>query len=327
MPPPSDDAAARAVGPATGVVPQRTVAAALLILLGSAIVAATTVLAKALGTDVLGPPLSPFQISHGRFIFALMAVGALCMLVRPTFTRPAIPLHIARSTCGWLTVTLLFLSATMIPLSDATAISFLSPLVTMVLAALFLRERVHRTRWLAAAISMAGAVVLLRPGEGALELGAVAALAAAVMMGLEMTIVKRLTRTEATLQILLISNVIGTLLSSAAVVPVWIAPNPAQWAALAALGVLMFSAQLCWVQGMRLADASFAVPVAYTTLVFAALYDAVIFGVWPDLVSVVGAGLILAGAIFLTTQERRPLQPRSRARGRGLGWWRPGSGR
>ncbi len=294
-----------AVPPVATAPAGRPLLAAAFVTLGSALVAMTTVLAKALGTDVLGAPLHPLQITNGRFVFALGAVALLAAAVRAPFTRPALPLHALRAVCGFSTVTLMFTAATLIPLADATAISFLSPVVTLLLAGLILRERVGRWRWIATAIALTGAFVLLRPGEGALSLGAVAALGAALFMGLELTIIKRLSGREPLLQILLVANVFGALLSSVAAAPVWIVPTPAQWLALWALGTLMLGAQMCYTAAMKLADASFVAPVAYTTLVFAAVYDIAIFSVWPDLVSVAGAGLILAGALVLTTRARR----------------------
>ena len=283
----------------------RPLAAAALLLMGSAIIAATTVLAKGLGMGVFGPPLHPLQMAHGRFMFALLAVLTVIAIVRPRLTRPQVPWHVLRASSGFTGVVLLFAAATMIPLADATAISFLSPIVTMLLAALMLGERPGLSRWVAAALSMAGVVVLFRPGAETIAVGALLALGAACAIGLEVTVVKRLTRREGPLQILLMSNVIGTTLASIAVVPVFAMPTGAQWAALAALGTLMFTAQVCYVHAMRLADASFVAPVAYTTLVFAAIYDAAIFGVWPDVVSLTGAGLILFGALVLTTREPR----------------------
>ncbi|MEM0906168.1 MAG: DMT family transporter [Pseudomonadota bacterium] len=282
----------------------RPVAAAFLILLGSAIVAVTALLAKALGTDHWGPALHPLQITQGRFFFALLAVLAAFALMRPRVHEPNVPLHCARAMCGFFAVSLMFAAATMIPLSDATAISFLSPVVTMVLAVLVLRERVGPWRWLAAAIALTGAAVLMRPGAGVIAVGALLALASAMAMGLELTIIKRLTQREGMAQILLFSNVLGTLIASTAAYFVWQMPNGVQWAGLAGLGLMMVCAQVCYVRAMKFADVSFVAPVAYTTLVFAAIYDALMFAVWPDLVSVVGAGLILAGALVLTTRAR-----------------------
>lgn len=283
----------------------RPLAAAALIFFASAVVAGTTVLAKALGTDTLGPPVHPMQVVQGRFIFALIALGFVLPIVRPHLTRPNLPLHLARVTCGYTTVVLLFAAATMIPLSDATAISFLSPIVTMVLAAPFLGERVGPYRWAAATIALTGAVVLFRPGSDAIAFGAVLALGSALAMGMELTIVKRLTRREGSWQILIMSNVLGTIISTLAALWIWQMPTGAQWLALAALGSLMLVAQFCYVTAMRLADASFVAPVAYTTLVFAALYDIIIFAEWPDVWSLTGASLILIGAIVLTTRARQ----------------------
>ncbi|MEM6376563.1 MAG: DMT family transporter, partial [Pseudomonadota bacterium] len=159
--------------------------AALFTLAASALVAATTLLAKALGTDALGPPLHPFQISQGRFVFALLAIGLFAAFSRPRLSKPNLKLHVIRCGCGWGGVTALFAAATFIPLSDATAISFLNPVFGMLLAIPLLGERVGRVRWSAALIALTGAMILTRPGSGALEFGAFLALGAAVFMGAE----------------------------------------------------------------------------------------------------------------------------------------------
>ncbi len=168
--------------------------AALLTLLAAAFVAGTTLLAKALGTGSfgawdLGPPLHPLQISQGRFLFALVAILAFVALARPQLERPHLPLHVARSAFGWGGVTLMFAAAAFIPLSDATAISFLNPVFAMMLAIPFLGERVGRVRWSAALIALVGGVILTRPGVAAIELGALLALAAPMMFGAEVILI------------------------------------------------------------------------------------------------------------------------------------------
>ena len=130
----------------------------------------------------------------------------------------------------------------MIPLADATAISFLNPVFCMILAIPLLGERVGPWRWLAAAIALAGAMILIRPG-GAVELGALFALGAAMVLGLELIFIKRLSGREGAVQILVISNSIGVVISTLAVIWVWQPPTPAQWAGMAALGLTMATAQ------------------------------------------------------------------------------------
>lgn len=284
---------------------QNPALAAALTLAAAAFAAGTTLLAKALGTGALGPQMHALQVSQGRFLFALLAIGAVTAVLRPRLARLHLRLHVARSGLGWAGVSLMFAAAAFIPLSDATAISFLNPVFAMMLAIPLLGERVGRVRWSAAAIALVGAAVLTRPGGGVVELGALLALGAALMLGAEVILIKRLSGRENPLQILLVNNAIGLVIASAAASLVWQWPTAPQWAALAGVGLLMAAAQACFVNAMARADASFVAPFFYAALVFAALYDALVFGVIPDLVSVTGAAIVLCGAGLLAWREAR----------------------
>jgi len=279
--------------------------AAVLTLLASAFVAGTTLLAKALGTGALGPALNPLQISQGRFLFAFIAFSLLITAIRPKITRVHFGLHLGRSSFGWGGVTLMFAAASYIPLSDATAITFLNPVIGMMLAIPLLGEKVGPVRWTAAVIAIAGATLLLRPTPASFEPAALIALAAAVSMGIELIFIKTLSGREGPWQILFVNNAIGVVIATIAALFVWQAPNAAQWAALAAIGLMMAVAQTCFINAVARADASFVAPFFYATLVFAALYDAAVFGVLPDAVSVIGAGIILTGAGLLAWREAR----------------------
>ena len=125
-------------------------------------------------------------------------------------------------------------------------------------------------------------------------------------MGLELILIRKLAIREGPAQILLINNGIGVCISSVAVLTVWQKPEPAQWAALTGIGFAMAAAQACFVNGMARAEASFVAPFSYATLVFAAVLDAVVFRVWPDQVSLLGASIVLAGALLLAIREARP---------------------
>lgn len=283
--------------------------AALLTVLAAALLAGTTLLAKMLGTDTLGPALNPLQISHGRFLFALLAVSVMVGLVRPRFTRPDLRTHAKRSGLGWGGVTLMFAAAAYIPLSDATAISFLNPVLGMILAIPLLGERVGPVRWAAAGIALTGAATLMRPGAGVVETGALLAFGAALCLGAELIFIKRLSGRESPWQILLVNNAIGLGIATLAVIWVWAAPTPAQWAALAALGCLMALAQTAFINAIARGDASYVAPFFYTALIFAGLYDGLVFGIWPDITSITGAAVILCGAGLLLWREGRRRAP------------------
>ncbi len=285
--------------------PPNPALAAALIVLASALIAATTLLAKALGTDALGPPLHPFEVAFGRFLFGFLTVTAVAAVMRPTLTRPRMRLHLARTTMGFAGVTLMFAAAARIPLSDATAISFLNPIFCMLLAIPLLGERVGRWRWIAAALALVGAAVLIRPGLAAFQPAALLALGAAVALGAELIVIKQLSGRERPIQILWVNNALGLCIAGSLAATVWTTPTAAQWGAMAGLGMAMAAAQFCYTNAMARADASFVTPFAYLTLVFAALYDGAIFGDWPDGVSLTGAAIILTGAGLLAWREGR----------------------
>ena len=175
----------------------------------------------------------------------------------------------------------------------------------MALAALLLGEKVGPWRWSAAAIALTGALILLRPGPDSFQPAALLALGAAFFLGVELIFIKRLSGREPMFQILLTNNLIGCVVASVAVIAFWHPPTVQQWIALAALGALMACAQTCFVNAMKRAEASFIVVFSYSTLVFATIYDLVIFDVMPDAISILGAITILTGALLLAWREGR----------------------
>ena len=283
-------------------------AAVALMLCAAALLAVTTLIAKALGRGVAGEPLPPLVISACRFIFAWITLLPLVVFMRPSFAGARWVLHGARTFCGWAAVTCLFAAAAVMPLADATAIAFLNPLFAMVLAIPLLRERIGPWRWVAAALAVAGALLLIRPGSGTFEPYALVALASALLMAFEVIFIKMLSGGksavgEPALRILFINNSLGATIGMVAASTVWVMPSIVQWGLLAALGMTMVCAQSCFIQAMKRAEASFIMPVFYATLVFAALYDLAVFDVLPSALSALGGILIVVSAGVLAWRE------------------------
>jgi len=202
----------------------------------------------------------------------------------------------------------MFAASALIPLADATAISMLNPFIAMVLAIPLLKETVGPRRWLAAGLSVIGALLLIRPGAASFQPAALIALLAAFVLAIEIILVKILSHREKTIQILLFSNGFGTLFAGSVAVFVWVAPTAQQWAGLVAIGLLMVSAQALFLFAIRRGDASFVAPLFYATLIFAALYDFFIFHVLPPALSLFGAAIIIFGAIIIAWSEKRRMQ-------------------
>ena len=273
------------------------------VVIGSAFIAATTVLAKIAQSDIFGDPLNPLQVANGRFLFAFISVFLVALVVRPKFTKPDFALHGMRVVCGYSAISLLFTAAAIIPVSDATAISFLNPLFAMFFAVPILKEKIGYVRWMAAFIGLTGSIILIRPAGDAFEPAALLALLGAIITGMEFILIKILTGKERSIQILLIGNGIGTCLSAVALFFIWQSPSTMQWIVLGAIGSLMVIGQACNLLALKGADASFVLPFAYSTLIFASIYDYSVFSVIPDLVSFLGAAVIILGVMILTAQE------------------------
>lgn len=269
----------------------------------SCLIAATSIIAKTLGLDTDGASsMSPFMVSAGRFVFALLALTLLVALrprVRPAFGGARWKWHVLRSLCGWLGVTAMFAAVARMAVAEATAISFLSPLVTVILAVLLLGENITARKLIAIALAILGAFLILKPGTGAFQLAGVYAFAAAVFMGLEAVFIKMLSDSEPALRVLIINNAIGATVSVCVACYFWTWPAPAQWLLLVLLGIVMVCGQALFIQAMKRGEASQVIPVFYSVLVFAALFDFALFHVAPDWLAALGAVFIVGSAIVL----------------------------
>ena len=273
----------------------------------SLFIGGTTMIAKVLGTDLLGKPLNPMQISHSRFFFAFILIFLFFLKTKSKIIQPNYKLHFSRSFCGWIGITILFGTSILIPVSDATALIFINPIFTMIFAIPLLGETVKTTKWFAVAITFIGAIVLIRPENNLLEIQFVYILLifGALALGLESIFIKILTIEEKPKQILLINNGIGLMISSIPIYFIWISPNIKQILALFFVGALMLCAQICFIQAMKRSEAHFVVPFFYFTLIFVCIYDFFIFQILPDKISIIGTTLIIVGGIILYVSQTR----------------------
>ena len=273
----------------------------------SLFIGGTTMIAKVLGTDLLGKPLNPMQISHSRFLFAFILIFLFFLKTKSKIIQPNYKLHFSRSFCGWIGITILFGTSILIPVSDATALIFINPIFTMIFAIPLLGETVKTTKWFAVAITFIGAIVLIRPENNLLEIQFVYILLifGALALGLESIFIKILTIEEKPKQILLINNGIGLMISSIPIYFIWISPNIKQILALFFVGELMLCAQICFIQAMKRSEAHFVAPFFYFTLIFVCIYDFFIFQILPDKISIIGTTLIIVGGIILYVSQTK----------------------
>ncbi len=278
-------------------------------ILASAFVAGSTIIAKTLGSFDFGNPLSPFQISHSRFLFAFLFISIIFFKIKYNIEKPSYKLHLARTMSGWAGVTILFGASSIIPVADAIAINFTNPIFAMILAVPFLNERLSLYKVVAIFITFFGAIILIRPSYNFLDYEPVAiiSLLGAIILGLEAIFIKLLIRFERQIQILFINNAIGLLISTIPLYFVWKNPTGDQIKLCVALGMLMLIGQFCFLEALKRAELSFVAPFFYNTLIFVIIFDYIIYNSFPDNVSLFGSAIIIIGGIIIYWKKNNSL--------------------
>ena len=275
-------------------------------LAASALIGGTAIVAKILGKDYLGEPLSPFQISQSRFLYGFVFVLLFSLFYKIKIESPNPKLHLARTSLGWMGATVLFGSSSLIPVNDAVALNFSNPIFAMIFSIIILKEKYFSYRWIAMIITFAGAIILIRPNFSDLYVDPVALVSifGAICLGLEAMFIKLLTKYEKNTQILLINNFIGLILSSLIVIFFWQTPTFLQLVFCIFIGFLMICAQICFLMALRSNQLNFVIPFFYSTLIFVLIYDYLIFRDLPDYLSCSGSILIIVGGIYLFLKEK-----------------------
>jgi drug/metabolite transporter (DMT)-like permease len=214
------------------------------------------------------------------------------------------------SVCGMYSN---FAALTRLPLADVTAIQFASPLITVGLAALILKERVRIYRWSAVFVGFIGVLIMLVPH---LDPAHYTSLASAAAVGAMLTVLsafinagtviqtRRLTRTETTPSIVFYFSLICTIAGAATLPFAWHTPTLFELAILVTLGILGGLAHIFLTESYRFAAASVIAPFDYTSMLWALLLGYWMFGEVPTALVFVGAAIVTAAGLFVIWRER-----------------------
>jgi drug/metabolite transporter (DMT)-like permease len=225
--------------------------------------------------------------------------------------------HIGRGAISVAGMFLNFAALARLPLSDAIAITFASPFITVVFAAAFLGERVRIYRWSAVLVGFAGVIVMLWPyldlkqfGPGgtataAAAVGAACALASAFTNAGSVIQTRRLTTTESTSSIVFYFSLICAIGGLATLPFGWVIPSGAQLAALIGLGLIGGLAHVLLTESYRHAPASLVAPLDYSTMLWAFILGYALFGEIPTVYVFVGAAIVAGAGIFVIWRERQ----------------------
>lgn len=273
----------------------------LLMLAGTAGFSALNALVKELATVFPLSQIVAFRNGGALIPILLFAVsrGGLHVL-RPNRPRGQ-ALQAALFTAG---VFASFLSYTLMPITDAVAISFAQPLIVVALAAPLLGETVGLRRWAAVLAGFAGVMLMVAPSGEGLNIGAVFAGLAAVTSALGLLQMRSLTAHDSSLAILFWTMALSGGFALLLLPLHWVTPSAEQVLALTAMGIASGILQYVTTLALYHASASAIAPTRYTMLLWAMLIDVVWFGDVPTVRVLLGASIVV-GASWLVLRRTR----------------------
>ncbi len=210
-----------------------------------------------------------------------------------------------RAVTGYAAMACWFYALSAMPLGEASALQFTMPLWAILLAVLFLREKVNADRWIATIAGFAGALVVIRPGLIETSLAALAALAAAALYSGNNIITKTLTRSDDPVAVTFHSFLFSLPFALPPAMMVWNGPGWAEAPLIAGFGLATIGAHISLTRALSLADASVVGPVDYLRLPVVVAIGFLFFGEFPDVWTWVGAAIIVASTWYLTIRESR----------------------
>src|SRR5580658_5147277 len=203
-----------------------------------------------------------------------------------------------------------------LPLIEANAISFTSPLISVAFAALFLKERVRIYRWSAVTVGFLGVLVVLAPHFSGEEMavtmastasvaGVVYALLGSITNAGTMIQTRKLTQSETTSSIVFYFSLICAIAGLVTWPFGWIAPTGTEFLVLACIGFLGGMGHILLTESYRYAAASVVAPFDYTSMIWALLLGYAMFGETPTVMIVLGSVIIAGAGLFVIWREHQ----------------------
>ncbi|GHD48411.1 membrane protein [Thalassobaculum fulvum] len=221
--------------------------------------------------------------------------------------------HLLRGALMASSTFLFVTSLSLMPIADAIAISFAGPIFGTVLGALVLRERVGWRRWTAVAVGFAGVLVMVRPTPETVRMVALVPLAAALIGAFRDVVTRRMgTGGESTLAILVLSTAVVAVAGLLTLPFGWVVPDWPEIGLFAVTAVLVGVAQGLMIESLRHGEVGLVGPFKYTSLVWAVLLGALVWGDLPGPWTWAGSAIVIASGLYIWRREaslaRRPRQ-------------------
>ncbi len=250
--------------------------------------------------------LHPFEIAFFRNFFGFIFVLPLFLRHGPGILRTTkLPFYLLRCCIGIVSMLAGFWAIVHLPLTQAIALSYSTPLFVTLGAVLVLGEIVRARRWTAVLVGFIGVMVIVRPGSSDFTAASLVALLAAVASASVAISIKFLSRTEHPDAIVLYTTMLWVPLSLVPALMVWETPVGITWLWIVLAGALGTTAHMFWTRALKLADASLLTPISFLQILVVAVLGYLLFDEGLDQWTALGAGIIFASNVYIARRESR----------------------
>lgn len=229
--------------------------------------------------------------------------------------------HVWRGLVGTSAMAMTFMGLGMLPLPEVTAIGYATPIFTLILAAIFLGERIRLVRISAVGIGLLGVLIMIYPRltgsadmSSTASMGVLLILGATIARGFVQIHIRRMVMTENTAAIVFYFSITASVLSLLTLPFGWVVPDLKTLALLVSAGLVGGVAQILVTSSYRFAPASMLAPYDYVSMLFAIAIGYIWFAELPTAVMLAGAVLVIAGNILVIWRESRLGLVRGKAR-------------
>ena len=255
---------------------------------------------------LLSRDLDAMEIAFFRALFGFLFFAPILLRTRLSVLHTSrLPLHMVRGVFNGASLLCWFTALSLVPLGDATALALTGPLFVAMGAMFVLGESVLRARWVALAVGMAGALVIVRPGFQEVNLGIVLVLVSMLLVTCSKLMAKSLSRTDAPSTIVAYLSLTMMVPSGIAMFFVWQVPTIGQLLFMMLIGFLGSTGHMLLTTAYKIADISAVEPVVFARLVWAAIVGWFLFAEFPGLWVWLGGALIVAASTWLARHESR----------------------
>ncbi|MEX0343712.1 MAG: DMT family transporter [Rhizobiaceae bacterium] len=260
---------------------------------------AVTGIVRYVGSDIPATQAAFIRYLIGVVIF----LPFLRRILRQWPSASSLKIHVGRGVVHGVAVTLWFFAMARIPIAEVTALGYISPIFVAIGAAVFFGEKLHFRRITAIAVALLGALVILRPGFEEISIGQLAQVAAAPMFAISFLLAKKMTETEDTMVIVVMLSILCTIVLTPGALMNWSAPSAVEVFWLAMTAVFATIGHYTMTRAFRAAPLTVTQPVGILQLVWAALLGIVAFGEPVDPFVILGGGIVVAAATFISHRE------------------------